>query len=276
MSRGSRGTGAPQGAAPTPGGGSAPGRASSSGDLALPSRLHSLTGLRFWAALLVVMYHLSAQTGQVPVLSHLTAFGRTGVTFFFVLSGFVLAWSYLDRPVALRVFLWRRWRAAMWGVCAVVLVGLWWVFGAGGWARFWIDYFPPSRLVVAFYAAMVPCERAVGEGAAVGPYSGSQWWSVVAFALLIVAAAQADIDGRRTLVRGAWSVRLGAWSYAWYLIHEPLIRVWNELVLELSTVTVSSGRPLPARGRGGGPATHAPRGPCADLLEHRCFSRMFQ
>ncbi|MGC5629549.1 acyltransferase family protein [Georgenia sp. Z1344] len=310
---------------------------SSAGGREFPSRLHSLTGLRFWAALLVVMYHLSAQVGQVPVLSYLTAFGRTGVTFFFVLSGFVLAWTYLDRPVRFSVFMWRRfarlwplvlvtgvislaiywwigampgrgeaastflflqawrpewasganpaswslsdewffyllfpavlglaaagrrWRAALWVACAVVLVGLWWVFGTAGWAGFWLDYFPPSRLVqfvvgvlcavmvrrggrspvgywvavalvVVFHAAMVPWERAVGDGAAFGPYSGSQWWSTPLFALLIVAAAQNDIDGRPTLVRDRVSVRLGAWSYAWYLVHEPVIRTWNQVV----------------------------------------------
>ena len=35
-------------------------------------------------------------------------FGRSGVTFFFVLSGLVLAWTYADAMPRLRVFWWRR------------------------------------------------------------------------------------------------------------------------------------------------------------------------
>ncbi|MFD9319826.1 acyltransferase family protein [Streptomyces sp. NPDC060053] len=57
-------------------------------------RLPSLTGLRFWAALLVVLYHLSRQVGIVPGVSDVVWYGRSGVTFFFVLSGVVLAWTY--------------------------------------------------------------------------------------------------------------------------------------------------------------------------------------
>ena len=60
-----------------------------------------------------------------------------------------------------------------------------------------------------------------------GPYSGSQWWSMPFFTLLIMAAAQRDLDGRPTGVRSPVWIRLGHWSYAWYLIHEVVIRVWR-------------------------------------------------
>ncbi|MFJ5232333.1 acyltransferase family protein [Kitasatospora sp. NPDC088391] len=73
-----------------------------------PSRLPSLTGLRFLAALLVVCYHLSRQVGPLPVLSPLAWYGRSGVTFFFVLSGFVLAWTYAGSPVPALRFQRRR------------------------------------------------------------------------------------------------------------------------------------------------------------------------
>ena len=83
-------------------------RAATAGREALPS----LTGLRFWAALLVVCYHLSREYHRLPVLSPLAWYGRDGVTFFFVLSGFVLAWSYPPShsasAVPARVFYWRR------------------------------------------------------------------------------------------------------------------------------------------------------------------------
>ena len=72
-------------------------------------RLPSLTGLRFWAALLVVLYHLSREYRPLPWISPLAWYGRDGVTFFFVLSGFVLAWSYAGAAaVPARVFYWRR------------------------------------------------------------------------------------------------------------------------------------------------------------------------
>ena len=70
--------------------------------------LPSLTSLRFFAALFVVLYHLVRQVGQVTDLSMLVWFGRSGVTFFFVLSGLVLAWTYADAMPRLRVFWWRR------------------------------------------------------------------------------------------------------------------------------------------------------------------------
>ncbi|GAA2120225.1 hypothetical protein GCM10009759_68910 [Kitasatospora saccharophila] len=85
---------------------------------ALPARLPSLTGLRFLAALLVVCYHLSRQVGTLPVLSPLAWYGRSGVTFFFVLSGFVLAWTYADARVPARRF-YRRRLARIWPLHAL-------------------------------------------------------------------------------------------------------------------------------------------------------------
>lgn len=73
---------------------------------ALPTRLDSLTGLRFFAAWLVVIHHFS-NFATLPFLWRYQGFGATGVSFFFVLSGFVLTWSFVpaDRPLR---FYWRR------------------------------------------------------------------------------------------------------------------------------------------------------------------------
>ncbi|MER5873498.1 acyltransferase [Streptomyces sp. NPDC002044] len=76
------------------------------------SRLPSLTGLRFIAALLVFLFHTTWQTRFVggsggDALGEVFAnAGFYGVTFFFVLSGFVLTWSARTDDTAPRV--WRR------------------------------------------------------------------------------------------------------------------------------------------------------------------------
>ncbi|MEU3620199.1 acyltransferase [Streptomyces sp. NPDC006872] len=299
-------------------------------------RLPSLTGLRFWAALLVVLYHLSRQVGTVPYLSETVWYGRSGVTFFFVLSGVVLAWTYDGARVPVKVFLWRRF-ARIWPLLAVSVglsVAVWHVMDravslkavaatllavhawfpqpvmftggnpaawslsdeawfylvfpallallAGRRARVWVwtavavtcaalvlwpalsgfspttrswalDYLPLTRslqfvlgvvaglalkrgwrppvplwaaagLVIGWHLALIPWSHAVPDALWYSPYTASQWLSAPIFAALICAAARADLDGRRTGLGGAWMIRLGHWSFAWYLIHEIVIR----------------------------------------------------
>jgi peptidoglycan/LPS O-acetylase OafA/YrhL len=69
-------------------------------------RLDSLTGLRFFAALAVVIYHLPLFCGVAFYGQRAAPWGYLGVQFFFVLSGFVLVWTARagDTPTAF----WRR------------------------------------------------------------------------------------------------------------------------------------------------------------------------
>jgi peptidoglycan/LPS O-acetylase OafA/YrhL len=294
-------------------------------------RLPSLTGLRFWAALLVVLYHLSRRVGEIPGLSDLAWFGRSGVTFFFVLSGFVLTWTYLDQMPRLSTFWWRRFariwpalavsttltfvvayavtagvdpwhvlsmltgtmawreewvigvngawslsdeaffyllfpallvlatartgRRLLWAGVLVALPLLWLLFATGSWERWAFDYLPAVRLVqfvlgilcaialkrglrapvslpvavalvVAYHVALLAWEGAIDPLSPAGAYSGSQWWATPFFALLVMAAAQADRDRTPSGLRGAASIRLGHWSYSWYLLHGIGIEIW--------------------------------------------------
>jgi peptidoglycan/LPS O-acetylase OafA/YrhL len=73
-------------------------------------RLDSLTGLRWIAALTVFAFHLR-NIGQVggaaqEVLNHAFGAGATGVSLFFILSGFVLTWTH--RPDAPLRHFWQK------------------------------------------------------------------------------------------------------------------------------------------------------------------------
>jgi peptidoglycan/LPS O-acetylase OafA/YrhL len=97
------------------------------------SRLPSLTGLRWVAAMLVFGYHvgtmrLVAEPGPKAVIDWMFTLGLSGVEFFFILSGFVLVWSARDGER--RRDFWRRRLAKiypnhliMWAVA--LLTGAW-------------------------------------------------------------------------------------------------------------------------------------------------------
>jgi peptidoglycan/LPS O-acetylase OafA/YrhL len=107
----------------------APARRSAS---APPSRLPSLTGLRFVAAFLVFGFHVHIEriVADGPVrtaMEWVFGPGAVGVSFFFVLSGFVLTWSTRPGDTARR-FWWRRFariwpdHAATWVVAMALAV----------------------------------------------------------------------------------------------------------------------------------------------------------
>jgi peptidoglycan/LPS O-acetylase OafA/YrhL len=109
------------------------------GDGTTPRRVEfrTLTGLRIVAAVWVVLFHfhfspLDGVAAATGVLGPLVTAGALGVDLFFVLSGFVIAHTYLDRlGPALRVgpaarFVWAR-ACRIWPAYAVVfhLFGIW-------------------------------------------------------------------------------------------------------------------------------------------------------
>lgn len=58
--------------------------------------LDRLTSLRFFAALVVVLNHITREFAPIPGVSTLAVMGTTGVGFFFALSGFILTWNARD------------------------------------------------------------------------------------------------------------------------------------------------------------------------------------
>ncbi len=98
-----------------------------------PSRrqeLPRLTAFRWYAALLVFCFHVN-QSGIDWRPMHLAGFGQVGVSFFFVLSGFVLTWSTRKGQRA-REFYSRRFARIYPGMAVMLLVAV--VLGTA-WSR---------------------------------------------------------------------------------------------------------------------------------------------
>ena len=84
-----------------------------------------LTSVRFLAAVYVVLFHTApAQIRAMPLAARFVSGGYIGVSFFFVLSGFVLGWNYLERFAAGEIRRADFWRARVARVYPVYLVGL--------------------------------------------------------------------------------------------------------------------------------------------------------
>ncbi|MFG3015214.1 acyltransferase family protein [Streptomyces cinerochromogenes] len=119
------------------------------------SRLPSLTGLRFVAVLFVFAFHASLEAPFTDV-----GFGRgyadavanagwLGVSFFFVLSGFVLTWSARPRDTA-RAF-WRRRAAKIYPLHAVTWAAALILLATAGTAATWRQAVPNLLLVHTWF-----------------------------------------------------------------------------------------------------------------------------
>lgn len=90
--------------------------------------LPALTGLRFFAALHVVAHHLRSSKlvdfSPWPVVDRFVERGGTAVGLFFVLSGFILAYTYGRRDAERRTTPWAFYRARFARIYPVYLFGL--------------------------------------------------------------------------------------------------------------------------------------------------------
>jgi peptidoglycan/LPS O-acetylase OafA/YrhL len=187
------------------------------------AHLPALTGLRFVAAVQVLLYHTLPHTapGTPAWVRALVGHGYVGVSLFFVLSGFILAYNYEDAIRARRV----TWRAFWWArfarVYPVYLLGL-------------LVALPPFFFGRAFEAAFARVAANVGASVVMlqawWPRKACQvncpGWSVsveaafyLAFPLLALAAARLS---RRGLLRGAGIAWLASLAFpVAYLLLAP-------------------------------------------------------
>lgn len=110
------------------------------GDSAEPLRsrrkaIPALTGMRAVACLLVVLSHLRLP-GSTGLILEFERNGFVGVTFFFILSGFVLAYNHEDafggmRAKAIWSYAVSRF-ARVYPTYALAIVAVWWIGGAAG------------------------------------------------------------------------------------------------------------------------------------------------
>jgi peptidoglycan/LPS O-acetylase OafA/YrhL len=77
---------------------------------ASPAKIEALTSIRFFAAISVVFFHVgyTAVANWYAPLAAVTSYGYAAVGLFYILSGFVLAHTYLDRRTDLRAFYFAR------------------------------------------------------------------------------------------------------------------------------------------------------------------------
>jgi peptidoglycan/LPS O-acetylase OafA/YrhL len=142
------------------------------------TRLESLTGLRWFAAFGVFFSHVAILL-PLPYLNELFVLGTAGVTFFFVLSGYVLTWTFFDRDTAPK-FYWRR------------------------FARIWPSLFITT---VAAVALLVGGQLWPTEGG-----TSLVWWTVATL-LMVQAWFPSSFQGDTVPHTVAWSLSCEAFFY---------------------------------------------------------------
>ncbi|HEY3339082.1 MAG TPA: acyltransferase [Propionicimonas sp.] len=180
-----------------------------------PTRLRTLDGLRFAAALGVVTYHYTARWSTVwgeepgdrfPVLGHVATYFALAPELFFVLSGFVILWTAWGRTVP-----------------AVIASRLARIFPA-----YWAALALTSFLLLVVWREgkrISPAEVAVNvtllqEPLSVRNVDGVYWtlWSELRFYVLVVVLVAIGLRrGRVLLFAAAWPVlavtaHLAGWS----------------------------------------------------------------
>ncbi len=166
---------------------------------AKPVRLHSLTAIRWIAALGIFTYHMrfAMYDGGLGWLGDLFVPFRNGVSLFFVLSGFVLAWSARPGDTARRFY--RRRAARIYPVYLAALgIGILLTFVESHWVH-------PGRVAATatLTQSWVPNEHVFHALNAPGWSLSVETFFYALFPFFLPAIAGLSSRGRRTLLAGA-------------------------------------------------------------------------
>lgn len=159
---------------------------------------------------------------------------------------------YLCFPLLVLALPHRRGRIALGGLAAVLMLGPALVLHPTGSDQtdpaFWAIYVLPAARISDFIIGMLVAHAVkngwrppVGLAGALvlslaayvvtgftPPWSTVSIVTAVPFALLLAAAATSDLGGRRTVLTSSWAVKLGEWSFAFYLVQASVLRVQHE------------------------------------------------
>ncbi|HTU38932.1 MAG TPA: acyltransferase [Acidimicrobiales bacterium] len=185
-------------------------------------RLDSLTSLRFVAALMVFAIHCSGLLRfrgigyhELSLIIHTTKQGTAGVSFFFILSGFVLTWSHRegDRPFTF----WRR-RVAR-------IVPAYWLTWCAGLIIIGASV-PTAIIGFLLLQAWFPISRYYFAGNGVAWSLSCEAFFYALFPLLLVLFRRYLSPKRQTWALGAVTVFIVAWPLLWHATIDKGIRYW--------------------------------------------------
>jgi len=178
-------------------------------------RLDAVTSLRFFAAMHVLLFHLQTLglvSGGPAWLQEIRSVGYLGVSFFFVLSGFILVYTYVDRPFRAREF-WQARFARIYPAYAASLVialpmFLWFLihlnFPFLAWTK---DHLSLACLMVATLTqSWVP--QIASAWNPVAWSLGVEAFFYACFPLLFPRIARASHRGLLVWIAAAWTITL--------------------------------------------------------------------
>ncbi|MFE5401259.1 acyltransferase family protein [Streptomyces sp. NPDC056580] len=224
-------------------------------------RLHSLTGLRWIAALAVFLNHVGTLL-PLPDARPVLILGSSGVTFFFVLSGFVLTWTYTAGDRALPFYgrrFARVWPVLLVGVLVPLLLQL--PDAAPGRGE---ELIRMALSAVLLYQAWVP-GHILGSTNPVTWSLACEAFFYAVFPFVVRLAVRRPQSLRRlggaavALVLVGWGVKLWLWdAYPPQIppaftgvdglifgVYSPIARVWEFLLGVVAAAALRKGWRLP-------------------------------
>ena len=150
--------------------------------------LHPLTSMRFAAAAFVAFHHFALLSGVHPPVGWvdtLLGLGYVSVNFFFVLSGFVLAWNYIDEQGQFRVSQRSFWVARVARLYPAYALAL--LFALPRFIQLAVEGGAPAPGVVPLTNPWVVAATAVTTPLLLQVWFGLLSWNTVAWSLSVEA-----------------------------------------------------------------------------------------